>query len=187
LWPSSEWRDLPALAAAALRANEKYLRLAVRVATGDQQAANAIGVARREVAAAAANLEESFQRLLGEHRGPAIALKPVMTLMTYTRRFAVSIGALALVSDDATRPAEDALEPFVRAASAVLDDLADAIASRRTPAPFPQPGEVARTSVPISAAVSARLERLARQLKPLHDAVAEMIAAAPMVARTPAG
>ena len=185
LWPSSEWRDLPTLAAAALRANEKYLRLAVRVATGDRYAANAIGVARREVAAAAAHLEESFQRLLGEHRGPAIALKPVMTLMTYTRRFAVSIGALALTSDDATRPPDGALEPFAGAASAVLEDLAEAMASRRAPAPFPRPGEVARTRAPISAGLSARVERLARQLKPLHDAVAEMTAA-PMVSRPPA-
>jgi len=185
LWPTSEWRDLPTLAAAALRANEKYLRLAVRVASGDGDALREISQARREVAAAAANLEESFQRLLGEHRGPAVALKPVMTLMTYTRRFAVSVNALALGADEATRPPADALDPFAAAASSVLEDLADAITSGRAPVPFPQPGEVSRASVPLNAVVSARVERLARQLKPLHDAIAEMTAAA-AVASPPA-
>lgn len=183
LWPTSEWRDLPTLAAAALRANERYLRLAVRAASGDREALHAIGEARRHVAAAAANLEESFQRLLGEHRGPATALKPVMTLMTYTRRFAVSVGALAVGADETTRPLADALEPFARAASRVLEDLADAISSGRPPAPFPLPGEVARAPVPLSAVVSARVERLARQLKPLHDAIAEMTASSPVVSR----
>jgi hypothetical protein len=166
-----------------LRANEKYLRLAVRAATGDADALRLIGEARRDVAAAAANLEESFQRLLGEHRGPAIALKPVMTLMTYTRRFAVSVGALAVGADETTRPPADALESFANAASTVLEDLADAITSGRAPAAFPEPGAVARASVPLNAVVSARVERLARQLKPLHDAIAEMTAASPVVSR----
>jgi uncharacterized membrane protein YccC len=187
LWPTSEWRDLPTLAAAALRANREYLLLATRAATGDAEAFRTIGAARREVAAAAANLEESFQRLLGEHRGPAIALKPVMTLMTYTRRFAVSVGALALGADASTRPPAGALDPFAGAASAVLDDLADAIATGRAPAAFPQPGEVARSHVPLAPVVGARVERLARQLKPLHDAVAEMSAAGAVVPHAAAG
>ena len=183
LWPTSAWRDLPALAAAALRANEKYLRLAVRAASGNAEALREIAEARRQVAAAAANLEESFQRLQGEHRGPAIALKPVMTLMTYTRRFAVSAGALALGAEEGARPAADALQPFEAAATAVLDDLVDAITSGRAPAPFPQPGSVARVAAPVSPVVSARIERLARQLKPLHDAIAEMSAGGTMVSR----
>lgn len=174
LWPTSEWRDLPALSAAALRANRDYLVLAARAATGDAGALHALGEARRTVAAAAANLEESFQRLLGEHRGPAIALKPVMTLMTYTRRFAVSVGALALGADEDSRPPSDALHGFADAATRVLDDLADAMTARRAPLPFPQPGEVARVDATLPAVVAARIERLARQLKPLHDAVAEM-------------
>ena len=186
LWPTSEWRDLPALAAAALRANERYLRLAVRAATGDGEALTTIGDARRQVAATAANLEESFQRLLGEHRGPAIALKPVMTLMTYTRRFAVSVGALAVGADETTRPPANALAPFADAASTVLEDLAEAIKDGRAPMPFPEPGDVARASVPLDAFVAVRVERLARQLKPLHDAVAEIVAASPVVSR-PAG
>lgn len=174
LWPTSEWRDLPALAATALRANRDYLMLAARAATGDGEAREEIGSARRRVAAAASNLEESFQRLLGEHRGPAIALKPVMTLMTYTRRFAVSVGALALGADDEGRSAREALRPFADAAAAVLDDLADAISNRRPPAPFPLPGSVAQGSRELGPVATARLDRLARQLKPLHDAIAEM-------------
>ena len=138
LWPTSEWRDLPTLAAAALRANRKYLLLAVRAATGDAEASRAMGEARREVAAAAANLEESFQRLLGEHRGPAVALKPVMTLMTYTRRFAVSVGALAVGADESIRPPSDALRPFADAASAVLEDLAEAMTSGRRARAIPR-------------------------------------------------
>ena len=191
LWPTSEWRDVPTLAAEALRANEKYFRLAVRMATGDMSAAAAIGAARREVAAAAANLEESFQRLLGEHRGPAIALKPVMTLMTYTRRFAVSVGALAVGTEQASRAPREALDPFAEAVSAVLEDLAQAITSNRAPRPFPgstpsplrphsvaDSGEGGLPGAPLPPVVSARVERLARQLKPLHDAVAELSAAA---------
>jgi uncharacterized membrane protein YccC len=176
LWPTSAWRDLPTLAAAALRANRRYLTVAVAALSGDAGAQRELGVARREVASAAANLEESFQRLLGEHRGPAIALKPVMTLMTYTRRFAFSIGALALGSDDRTRPPAGALQPFVAAASQVLDDLADAIAAGRAPSPFPAPGEVAKSDTTLAPVVHAGVERLARQLKPLHDAIAEMAA-----------
>ena len=174
LWPTSEWRDVPTLAAAALRANRYYLLLAARAAMGDRAAHREIGDARRGVAAAAGNLEESFQRLLGEHRGPALALKPVMTLMTYTRRFAVSVGALALGAEDSGAASHDALEPFVSTTSAVLDDLADAIVGRRPPLPFPGPGTVASAGDALTPLLSSRVQRLARQLKPLHDAVAEM-------------
>ncbi|MFL5562246.1 MAG: FUSC family protein [Gemmatimonadaceae bacterium] len=177
LWPTSAWRDLPALAAAALRANRKYVVLAASAVAGDAEASRALAQARREVASAAGNLEESFERLLGEHRGPAIALKPIMTLMTYTRRFAFSVGALALGSDERMRPPRDALRPFADAAARVLDDLADAITEGRAPDAFPQPGEVARADAMLAPLVSARVERLARQLKPLHDAVAEITAA----------
>ena len=174
LWPSSEWREFPTFAATALRALREYLRLAALSATGDAEAARTVADARREVATAAANMEESFQRLLGEHRGPALALKPAMTLQTYVRRFAVSTGALALSGEEATHPAPGALAPFTEAATEVLDDLADAVATRRAPRPFPFPGSVPYYAGAITPVAAARVERLARQLKSLHDAVAEM-------------
>jgi uncharacterized membrane protein YccC len=177
LWPTSAWRDLPTLAAAVLRANRRYLEVAAGAATGDARAQRELGEARRGVASAAANLEESFQRLLGEHRGPAIALKPVMTLMTYTRRFAFSIGALALGGAGDGHPPKGALRPFVEAASRVLDDLAAAVSTGRAPEPFPPPGAVASSDATLAPLMSARVERLARQLKPLHDAIAEMTTA----------
>lgn len=174
LWPSSEWRDFPALAAAALRAIREYMRLAALSATGDAAATRALGDARRIVATAAANMEESFQRLLGEHRAPGLALKPAMTLQTYVRRFAVSAGALALSGEDEAHPAPGALAPFTDAATAVLDDLADAIVERRAPRDFPFPGSVAYYAGAVNPVAAARVERLARQLKSLHDAVAEL-------------
>ena len=95
-----------------------------------------------------------------------MALKPVMTLMTYTRRFAASVGALALGADEAGSA--------INAASTVLDDLAAAITERRPPSPFPPPGTVSPGDAPLPPLISARVVRLSRQLKPLHDAVAEM-------------
>ncbi|HEX2778052.1 MAG TPA: FUSC family protein [Gemmatimonadaceae bacterium] len=181
LWPSSEWRDFPALAAAALRATRVYLRLAALSATGDADAAASLGAARRAVAVAAANVEESFQRLLAEHRGPAVALQPAMTLQTYIRRFAVSAGALALTGTGADHPARDALAPFTTAATAVLDDLADAVRESRRPAEFPVPGSITLFATAVAPVVRARVERLARQLKSLHDAVAEISVVRPGV------
>ncbi|NUQ21268.1 MAG: FUSC family protein [Gemmatimonadaceae bacterium] len=174
LWPSSEWRDFPEFAAAALRASREYLRLAALCATGDSAAGDALAPARREVATAAASMEESFQRLLGEHRGATLALKPAMTLQTYVRRFAVSAGALALSGEDEGHPAPGALAPFTDAATAVLDDLAEAIVERRAPRDFPFPGSVAYYASAVNPVAAARVERLARQLKSLHDAVAEL-------------
>lgn len=175
LWPGSEWRDFPALVAAALRANREYLRLAADTAMGDASAREQLGGARRAVAVAASNVEESFQRLLGEHRGPPAALTPAMTLQTYIRRFAVSAGALALTTSEGEEAAAaGALSPFVSAASALLDDLAAAMAERRKPREYPVPGAVALFAGPVGPILRARVDRLARQLKSIHDAVAEL-------------
>src|SRR5205807_3558817 len=101
LWPTPEWRLVPEYMAAAVRAIRDYLRLAVSHAAGEHDAdPNALRDARRAFAAAAANTDESFQRLLGEHRGPTAALEPLMTFLTYTRRLGVSTGALALGGGD---------------------------------------------------------------------------------------
>jgi uncharacterized membrane protein YccC len=175
LWPSEERNRVPEYAAAALRANKEFLRVAIELAThAPGPMAAPLRSARRNVALAASNAEESFQRLVGEHNGPAERLEPIMAFLVYTRRFASSTAALALASNTTnttgtTPPA--ALAAFGVAADQILEDLADAAAHGRAPAPFPQIGAVAMPDERVPPAVRVRVNRLARQLRMLHDAV----------------
>jgi hypothetical protein len=116
------------------------------------------------------NAEESFQRALGEHRGPAEALAPAMTLLTYARRFTASVAALALSRHSVDAPAGDVIAPFAHSMDAALVDIAEALARGRVPAALaalPEP-----PAAPLSPLLRGRLTRLARQLKTLHDAAA---------------
>jgi uncharacterized membrane protein YccC len=159
-------------AAATLRANREYLRQAVAlVARG--AALGTLREARRAVALATANAEDSFQRLVVEHEGPPSALEPLMVVLTYGRRVAASTGALAVVEPAADAAAREALERFSRSALPVLDDLADAVASGRRPAPLPAPDPRDAVPGPESPLLRARLNRILRQLRALHDAVAK--------------
>jgi hypothetical protein len=116
------------------------------------------------------NAEESFQRLLGEHRGPAEALAPAMTLLTYTRRFTASIAALALSRYSVDAVQAEALAPVAQAADAALGDVAAALAAGRAPAPL---GELPELPSGVDSPIlRGRLTRLGRQLKTLHDAAA---------------
>jgi uncharacterized membrane protein YccC len=175
LWPTAESSLLPARMADALAANRDYLRVAAILPheAGPLDPAR-LRATRRAVGLAAVNAEESFQRLLGEHRGPAEDLEPVMTFLTFTRRFAASVAALALAPVSADARASRAVESFAEVATRAFDDLAAAVREGRPPAPLP--AEVAPPSraelPPLS---QARLDRLARQLKSLHDAVAHWI------------
>jgi uncharacterized membrane protein YccC len=174
LWPAPEWRRLPAHAAAALRANRGHLRAALEL-IGDRgpEAGRELRAARRGVGLALMDAEESFQRLIGEHRGGAEALEPMMTLLTFSRRLGASTGALALARHEA-QPSAGALEPFARAAAALLDDVAGAVEEGRPPAP-PPPLLVEDThDAPLPPLLRARVDRIARQLKTLHDAAARM-------------
>jgi len=180
LWPSPEQNRTPEFAADALRANKEFLDVALSLATGAPGATPAsLRDARRRVALAASNAEESFQRLVGEHKGAAEALEPMMAFLVYTRRFASSTAALALASGSAGVVTEGAFGDFGAAANRVFNDLAESVAAGRMPAPFPPVGAVNLPSETVSAAVRARVNRLARQLRMLHDAVERWMATNP--------
>jgi uncharacterized membrane protein YccC len=171
LWPSPESERLPAYLARTITALRQYLALVVlRFDDRSEDAGRALREARRQVGLAILNAEESFQRLLGEHRGPAEALAPVMTLLTYTRRFTASTAALALSRYSVDAVQAGALAPFARAADAALADVADALAAGRAPAPLGELPELPAGAV--SPLLRGRLTRLGRQLKTLHDAAA---------------
>jgi uncharacterized membrane protein YccC len=170
LWPAPEWTRLPAAMAAALRANRDYLRTVVRIfADRSDAAGREMRERRRDAALAAINAEESFQRLLGEHSGDSGVLAPVMTFLTYVRRFTVSIAALA-VSRHAVDPSTaTVLEQFSAVATRRLDDAAAHLGTPATDATAPavswNPDVLGSPSLdPI---VRARLTRLSRQLDTL--------------------
>ena len=140
-----------------------------------EDAGRALREAERQVGLAILNAEESFQRLLGEHRGPAEALAPAMTLLTYTRRFTASIAALALSrhSVEAVRPKRWRLSPARSTGPGGRGGRARggprAGAARRAS------GAAVGTESPL---LRGRLTRLGRQLKTLHDAAARWAEAA---------
>ncbi len=175
LWPSSERSRLPAHMAAALRANRDYLRAAVRL-FGDrsEQAGRALRTARRKVGMAAVNADESFERALAEHRGPPEEMTPIMTFLTYTRRLIASIAALAIARHSHEPPPAGALESFAAGAERALDDLAAAVVDRRAPAPLPSLGEAEPADDAAPPLLRARIDRIARQIRTLHDAVERM-------------
>jgi uncharacterized membrane protein YccC len=170
LWPSPESSRLPGYLAASLRGNRDYLRSVVELYDDrSEQAGATIRGARRHIGLATVNAEESFQRLLGEFRGRSSDLSPVLTLLTYTRRLTASIAALALTRHTTPGTSSAVLVPFLGTATHVLDDLAESIIDKRPPAPLPAPAEPDQQTALI---VRARMDRLARQIRLLHDAVA---------------
>lgn len=172
LWPSPEAERLPANLARTITALRSYLAGVVeRFDDRSDEAGRRLRDQRRQVGLAILNAEESFQRLLGEHRGPAEALTPVMTLLTYTRRFTASIAALALSRHSVEAVSSETIAPFTRAADEALADLADALAAGNAPAPLGVLPEVAGGDQ-LSPLLRGRLTRLGRQLKTLHDAAA---------------
>ena len=167
-------RPAAANLARTITALRNYLALVVqRFDDRSEDASRGLREARRQVGLAILNAEESFQRLLGEHRGPAEALAPAMTLLTYTRRFTASIAALALSRHSVDAIPAEALAPFARAADAALADVAAALAAGRAPAPLgelPEPPSAAASPL-----LRGRLTRLGRQLKTLRDAAARWV------------
>jgi uncharacterized membrane protein YccC len=183
LWPVDEWTQLSSFLAQAVRANAELLRRAVPVAQqGGSRAFGALRDARRSIALAATNAEDSFQRLIGEYEGPSEALEPVMACLVYTRRFAAATAGLALAGGIDPAAGDRDVESFATAAASVLDDLADAIAVGRSPSALPE----LATGTPSGASASpihARMRRIARQLKGLHDAVERWMLYGPVSAK----
>jgi uncharacterized membrane protein YccC len=174
LWPSPESERLPAYLSQTITTLRNYLALVVqRFDDRSEGASRALREARRQVGLAILNAEESFQRRLGEHRGPAEALAPAMTLLTYTRRFTASIAAFALSRHSVDTIGAEALASFAKAVDAALADVAAALAGGRAPAPLGELPEL--PSGPISPLLRGRLTRLGRQLKTLHDAAARWV------------
>jgi uncharacterized membrane protein YccC len=176
LWPSPETTRLPGYMASALRGNRDYLRRVVELFDDrSEQAGRAIREARRGIGLATMNAEESFQRLLGESGRTGGALSSVLTFLTYTRRLTASIAALAMARHTEPGVSTTGLPRFTQTATIVLDDLATAIEEGRSPAPLPSivSSEAERALEPgVPALLRARLDRLARQIRLLHDAVA---------------
>jgi uncharacterized membrane protein YccC len=177
LWPAPEWMRLPTYLAAALRANRNYLQTVVRSFPDRSDAAGeAMRARRRDAALAAINAEESFQRLLAEHGGKSELPAPVMTFLTYMRRFTVSIAALA-VSRHAVDPSTATiLEQFSASATARLDDAAARLAlsesERQAPAVWWSADTLA--SPALDPIIRARLTRLGRQLDILVSSAEEI-------------
>lgn len=177
LWPAPEWARLPAFMATALRANRDYLRTVVTsFADRSDAAGRLMRERRRDTALAAINAEESFQRLMGEHGGRAGTLAPVMTFLTYVRRFAVSVAALA-VSRHAVDPSTaTVLEDFAEHATRRLDEAAARLGVLNGDQPVPGAESADRwtrdeVNTALDPIIRARLARLERQLETLMTAV----------------
>jgi uncharacterized membrane protein YccC len=172
LWPSPESARMPGYMSAALRANAAYLRLVAEL-FGDRShaAGERMRAARRQIGLATANAEESFQRWLGEHTGSPETIAPAMTFLTYTRRFTASVASLALARHTSPGALAATLAPFADAAASVMEELADALANERAPAPLPILGAVEAAEQPVPPLLRARVDRLAAQLRMLHEAV----------------
>lgn len=172
LWPSPEWNRLPGYMVATLRANAAYLRTVGRLF--EDQSAGAgeeLRAARRDIGVAVMNAEESFQRLMGEHRGPMDELAPAIAFLTMSRRFTASTASLALARHGQAHGSAESLAPVVAAMGATLDDLADAVGSARPPAPRAALDSMDAALSPLAPLLRARVERLVRQLRMLSESV----------------
>jgi uncharacterized membrane protein YccC len=187
LWPAPERKRVPAYMAALVRANRDYLRTVVSAfADRSDEAGRSMRGRRRDAALAAINAEESFQRLMGEHGGSSDELSPAMTLLAYSRRFTVSIAALA-VSRHAVDPmTATVLEQFSDGAAARLDAVATRLESSATAADTAA-AVAATTSAldrrALDPVVRARLRRLTRQLDTIESAAAGVTEPGGAVAR----
>ncbi|HEY0970271.1 MAG TPA: FUSC family protein [Gemmatimonadales bacterium] len=184
LWPEPERRRFPSHVASALRACREYLRVVTGVLTEDPGTGGeqSMREARRRIGLAAINAEESFQRLLGEHRGPAARLEPAMAVLDYIRHLANSIATLALARHSAEPGRREEVRIVAEAAGAVLEELEAALIERRPPAALPV-RPVAGDSHAASL-LGDRLDRLVQHTEALHDAVTRWIAAAEAGIRT---
>ncbi|MEP6730416.1 MAG: FUSC family protein [bacterium] len=171
LWPSPERARFPAYGAAAMRANANYLDTVIgRFDDTSHEAGEQMRAARRAVGLATVNAEESLQRALTEAHGDEAVLAPALTFLAYTRRFTASVAALAIARHAADGTTRATLEAFRQAVMPAVEDLAASLENGRAPMSLPNlDAHVAGATA--SPLVRARLERLTRQVKTLHDAV----------------
>jgi uncharacterized membrane protein YccC len=172
LWPSPEADRLPGHMAESLNANRAYLQRVMKYFDDrSDSAGREILNARRATGLTASNTDESFQRYIGEHSGHTDDLSSAMTFTTYMRRITASIAALSLLRHGSERPPSGVLAPFVDAASRELENLSESVITNRRPpqkTDIPTLSEAENKAYPL---LSARIERLARQLGTVHDAV----------------
>jgi uncharacterized membrane protein YccC len=156
LWPSSEHRRFPTEMAVALRASRELLDASIE----RQVVPERFDSARRKFGIAINNADASFQRLLAEAGAAPVAMEPRMTLLLFARRLAGSCIRTA------TLGASEKGEPFVRTSDDLLENLADCVAHGIAPKPLPPPD----TLLP----GDPNLERIALQLRVLHDAASRL-------------
>jgi uncharacterized membrane protein YccC len=182
LWERSEHELFPRHMAAALRAHRDYFR---RVFAGKWSGDEALSEAQRKMGLETLNAEASFQRLLSEPRRRTEPIEPLMTLLTYTRRFAASIISIAssfqYLGMEGTG---DRLAPFVGAVNQALEDLAEAVDTGRPPAPLVDFDALLGASAPSPEAADSllwiQLQRVVRHLSVLHGAVSRRGTRAPL-------
>lgn len=178
LWPR---REQPRVAlAAAVRAVSAYLGEVLR--QRHDMRASPLPVARRRVNVALANAHASLQRLTMERTRNDVAVEALMAVLSYARRLAVSITALAVTSEERAlhEPLPDWIEPFEHAVVAVLDDASEELLREHADALRRTSGDLARVRslVPVAAApLVASAERVTRQLVVLQSAVVRAVAA----------
>ena len=88
--------------------------------------------------------------------------------------FTASVAALALTRHVEGRATRNALEPFRQAIIATLNDLADALDQGRAPRSLPEL-DAPNAIVADSPLVTARIGRMSRQVKTLHDSVERIV------------
>lgn len=132
LFPLSERDLLRPRIAAALRA----LRALFDAAMASVPDA-ALKAARRDVGLALSNADASFQRALTESPPGGQENEALLSLILYSHRLAATLNAVARAAEPALL---DALRRSAPTLEAALDDLADAVARDRSPAPLPDFG-----------------------------------------------
>ena len=143
---------MPALIAAALRANATYLEAILQ-----RQPSSVTVPARRRIGLVTANAEAALQRLLGEGP-PANRVQPLMTLVAYSWRLNAS--TTAICAEEPSDPSR--LAPFVDA----LRALADTAEAGRSPPLLPRL-DVERE--PEAA------QRMARQIEVVRSSLARVL------------
>ena len=174
LWPSPERNRFPTQLAAALRANAAYLDAVIaHYDDRSDEASRAIREGRRAIGLASVNAEESLQRTIEEEHGDADALAPALVLVTYTRRFSASVAALAIARHAGDGASRAELAPLAAELSRGLRETAAAVEASVAPPEAPR----IEAGAGLPALVTARIERLRRQLGMLHDAATRLASA----------